>query len=52
MNPAGDRARCGRVLIAATALRHDAVVVHNHTDFLTAQRTVAHFTQLRISPGA
>jgi predicted nucleic acid-binding protein len=36
------------VLLAATALRHDAVVVHNDTDFGTLQRAVRQFNQLRL----
>jgi predicted nucleic acid-binding protein len=47
---AGRGAQTTDVLIAATALRHDAVVAHNDTDFFTLQRAVPHFKQLRISP--
>lgn len=49
---AGRGAQTTDVLIAATALRHDAVVVHNDTDFRTLQRAVPEFNQLRIVPSA
>lgn len=45
---AGRGAQTTGVLIAATALRHNAVVVHNDTDFLTLQRAVPELRQLRI----
>jgi predicted nucleic acid-binding protein len=35
--------------VAATAIGHDAVVVHNDTDFLTLQRAVPALHQLPIS---
>lgn len=47
---AGRGAQTTDVLIAATAIGHDAVVVHNGTDFLTLQRAVPHLDQLRIVP--
>ena len=47
---AGRRAQTTDVLIAATALRHDAVVVHNDTDFVTLQRAVPELNQLHIVP--
>jgi len=45
---AGRGAQTTDVLIAAAAIRHEAVVVHNDTDFVTLQRAVPEFTQLRI----
>lgn len=47
---AGRSAQTTDVIVAATALRHDAVVVHNDTDFITVQRAVPEFAQLRIIP--
>jgi predicted nucleic acid-binding protein len=49
---AGRGAQTTDVLIAATALRHDAVVVHNDTDFVTLQRAVPELNQLRIVPSS
>jgi predicted nucleic acid-binding protein len=49
---AGRGAQTTDILIAATALRHDAVVVHNDTDFVTVQRAVPQLNQLRIVPSA
>lgn len=48
---AGRGAQTTDIQIAATAVRHDATVVHNDTDFLTIQRAVPEFDQLRIQPG-
>jgi predicted nucleic acid-binding protein len=45
---AGRGAQTTDVLVAATALRHDAVVVHNDTDFVALQRAVPELSQLRI----
>ncbi|WP_375485064.1 type II toxin-antitoxin system VapC family toxin [uncultured Mycobacterium sp.] len=47
---AGRGAQTTDVLIAATAIRHDAVIVHNDTDFLTLHRAVPELNQLRIVP--
>lgn len=47
---AGRGAQTTDILIAATAVQHDAVVVHNDTDFLTLQRAVPELNQLRIVP--
>ncbi|MGQ4618347.1 PIN domain-containing protein [Nocardia sp. R7R-8] len=47
---AGRGAQTTDVHIAAVALRHDATVVHNDTDFLTIQRAVPELKQLRIMP--
>jgi predicted nucleic acid-binding protein len=49
---AGRGAQTTDVLIAATAIRHDATVVHNDTDFVTIQRAVPELSQLRIAPAA
>ncbi len=49
---AGRGAQTTDVLIAAIALRHDAVVVHNDTDFVTLQRAVPELNQLRIVAAA
>lgn len=49
---AGRGAQTTDVLIAATALRHDAVVVHNDTDFVTLQRAVRELNELRIVPSS
>ncbi len=49
---AGRGAQTTDVLIAASALRHDAVVVHNDTDFATLQRAVPKLNQLRIVPSS
>jgi predicted nucleic acid-binding protein len=49
---AGRGAQTTDVLIAATAIRHDATVVHNETDFVTIQRAVPELSQLRIAPAA
>ncbi|WP_327141902.1 type II toxin-antitoxin system VapC family toxin [Nocardia sp. NBC_01327] len=38
------------IQIAAIALRHNATVVHNDTDFVTIERAVPELQQLRISP--
>lgn len=46
---AGRGAQTTDVLIAATALRHDAVVVHNDTDFITLRRAVPELSELRIA---
>jgi predicted nucleic acid-binding protein len=46
---AGRGAQTTDILVAATAIRHDAVVLHNDTDFLTLQRAVPELHQLRIS---
>ncbi|MEZ0366208.1 type II toxin-antitoxin system VapC family toxin [Mycobacterium sp. pUA109] len=46
---AGRGAQTTDVLIAATAIRHDAVVVHNDTDFLALQRAVPTLRQMRIT---
>ncbi len=45
---AGRGAQTTDILIAATALRHDAVVVHNDTDFLTLHRAVPELNHLRV----
>ena len=45
---AGHGAQTTDVLIAATAIRHNAVVVHNDTDFLTVQRAVPDLKQIRV----
>ncbi|RDI53098.1 type II toxin-antitoxin system VapC family toxin [Nocardia mexicana] len=47
---AGRGAQTTDVQIAATALRHDAIVVHNDTDFITIQRAVPELRQLRLRP--
>jgi predicted nucleic acid-binding protein len=47
---AGRGARTTDVLIAATAIRHDAVIVHNDSDFVTLHRAVPELNQLRIVP--
>ncbi|MGQ4598790.1 PIN domain-containing protein [Nocardia sp. R6R-6] len=47
---AGRGAQTTDVHIAAVALRHDATVVHNDTDFVTIQRAVPELKQLRILP--
>jgi predicted nucleic acid-binding protein len=47
---AGRGAQTTDLLVAATAVRHDAVVVHNDTDFLTVQRAVPELQQLRVVP--
>src|ERR1700722_20005232 len=44
---AGRGAQTTDILVAATAIRHDAVVVHSDTDFLTVQRAVPELKQLR-----
>jgi predicted nucleic acid-binding protein len=47
---AGRGAQATDILIAATAIRHDAVVVHNDTDFVTLRRAVPELNHLRIVP--
>lgn len=47
---AGRAAQTTDVLVAATALRHDAVVVHNDTDFVTLRRAVPELNELRVVP--
>lgn len=47
---AGRGAQTTDILIAAAALRHQAVVVHNDTDFLTLQRAVPELNHLRVVP--
>ncbi|WP_306360713.1 type II toxin-antitoxin system VapC family toxin [Nocardia sp. CC227C] len=47
---AGRGAQTTDIQIAAVALRHDATVVHNDTDFATIQRAVPELRQLRIEP--
>lgn len=47
---AGRGAQTTDVQIAATAMRHNAVVVHNDTDFITIGRAVPELRQLRIHP--
>lgn len=47
---AGRGAQTTDIQIAAIALRHDATVVHNDTDFITIQRVVPELKQLRIAP--
>lgn len=48
---AGRGAQTTDVQIAAVALRHDATVVHNDTDFATIARAIPEFRQLRVIPG-
>ncbi|MEU1983326.1 PIN domain-containing protein [Nocardia sp. NPDC019395] len=47
---AGRGAQTTDIQIAATALRHDAVVVHNDRDFCTIHRAVPALNQLRLKP--
>ncbi|WP_115061459.1 PIN domain-containing protein [Nocardia otitidiscaviarum] len=47
---AGRGAQTTDIQIAAIALRHDATVVHNDTDFGTIQRAVPELKQVRIEP--
>lgn len=47
---AGRGAQTTDIQIAATALRHQATVVHNDTDFVTIQRVVPELQLLRIAP--
>lgn len=47
---AGRGAQTTDVQIAAVALRHDATVVHNDTDFLTIARALPEFRQQHITP--
>jgi predicted nucleic acid-binding protein len=47
---AGRGAQTTDILIAATAIRNDAVVVHNDTDFVTLHRAVPELNHLRIVP--
>jgi predicted nucleic acid-binding protein len=47
---AGRGAQTTDIQIAAVAMHHKAVVVHNDTDFVTIQRAVPELRQLRIPP--
>ncbi|MGW6422821.1 PIN domain-containing protein [Nocardia sp. NPDC055053] len=47
---AGRGAQTTDVQIAAVALRHDATVIHNDTDFVTIARAIPEFRQRRIRP--
>ncbi|MFD4432909.1 hypothetical protein [Nocardia sp. NPDC058497] len=47
---AGRGAQTTDVQIAAVALRHDATVIHNDTDFVTIARAIPEFSQRRIRP--
>ncbi|MFC6013906.1 PIN domain-containing protein [Nocardia lasii] len=47
---AGRGAQTTDVQIAAVALRHDATVVHNDTDFVTIGRAIPEFRHHRITP--
>lgn len=47
---AGRGAQTTDIQIAAVALRHDATVVHNDTDFITINRAIPDFEQIRIIP--
>ncbi|MGS2806257.1 type II toxin-antitoxin system VapC family toxin [Nocardia sp. MW-W600-9] len=47
---AGHGAQTTDVQIAAVALRHDATVVHNDTDFVTISRAIPEFRHLRVIP--
>ncbi len=47
---AGRGAQTTDIQIAATALRHNAIVVHNDTDFITIARAVPELAQVRIQP--
>lgn len=47
---AGRGAQATDIQIAATALRHNATVVHNDRDFGTIHRAVPELSQLRVEP--
>lgn len=47
---AGRGAQTTDIQIAATALRHDATVVHNDRDFLTIHRAVPELNHIRVEP--
>lgn len=47
---AGRGAQTTDIQIAATALRHNAVVVHNDRDFCTIHRAVPTLNQLQVNP--
>ncbi|MGW5436468.1 PIN domain-containing protein [Nocardia asteroides] len=47
---AGRGAQTTDVQIAAVALRHEATVVHNDTDFVTIGRAIPEFRQVRVTP--
>ncbi|MFD4441010.1 PIN domain-containing protein [Nocardia sp. NPDC058519] len=47
---AGRGAQTTDVQIAAVALRHDATVIHNDTDFVTIARAIPEFRHRRIAP--
>lgn len=49
---AGRGAQTTDLVIAATALRHDAVIVHNDTDFVTLRRAVPELSEVRIAPSS